>query len=75
MTCEVRQHGTDTRSTVLPTRPLATSKAASCGKLGSSSGKCSRRGSQRRVLGVPPAPVAVASAVGLPVLILCVIGC
>ena len=38
-TCDVQQDGTDARSTVLPARPLATIKAASSGKVGSSSGE------------------------------------
>jgi hypothetical protein len=69
-TCGV-EHSPDSPATPMPRRP-ATAKPAG-GMFSSSSRKRSRAGGQRRVLGMPLAPVAVAGALGLPLLLLHVI--
>ena len=67
-TCDV-EHDPDSLATRMPRRP-PTAKAPAGGKLSGRSGKRIRAGSQRRVLGMPLAPVAVACAVGVPLVIL-----
>ena len=59
------QRGRDSPTIRAPRRP-ATAKAPTGGKAGSRSGKRS----QRRALGMPLAPVVVATAVGLPLVVL-----